>query len=292
MKHLICFIFSLCWASAYPLAAQQLPDSLAIGSMDYTLSRKYKSDFLNNKYLTLSHTLFFGREASIDRLKSDVAFGGVVRRTFDEEGNAMVITDSLLAERPSLKAVMEQKNSYPEVKVESSTDIAYREYASGMYYVLTTFQKAGVEERDTIGDQQWELHPDESKQIAGYEVRKATTHFRGRNYTAWYAPKIPIPAGPWKLGGLPGLILEAYDDVEEVIFSLTALNVPTQEAVLIKPPKTSVRMVDWPTFNAIRKKHTENINNMYRASIPLGAKPPKDYNRDVPALTLVSLEME
>jgi GLPGLI family protein len=38
------------------------------------------------------------------------------------------------------------------------------------------------------------------------------THFKGRGYTAWYAPSITNMEGPWKLGGLPGMILEAYDD--------------------------------------------------------------------------------
>jgi hypothetical protein len=35
--------------------------------------------------------------------------------------------------------------------------------------------------------------------------------FKGREYIVWYAPSIAYAEGPWKLGGLPGLILEAYD---------------------------------------------------------------------------------
>ncbi len=48
--------------------------------------------------------------------------------------------------------------------------------------------------------------------ICGYACKKATSSFRGRHWTAWYAPKIPISDGPWKLHGLPGLILCAYED--------------------------------------------------------------------------------
>ncbi|MCU0394851.1 MAG: GLPGLI family protein [Chitinophagaceae bacterium] len=40
---------------------------------------------------------------------------------------------------------------------------------------------------------------------------EATTPFRGRYYTAWYCPKIPVSNGPWKMGGLPGIILELQD---------------------------------------------------------------------------------
>lgn len=47
--------------------------------------------------------------------------------------------------------------------------------------------------------------------IAGYQCQKATGTLRGRMWTAWYSPDIPIQDGPWKLGGLPGLILGAAD---------------------------------------------------------------------------------
>lgn len=39
----------------------------------------------------------------------------------------------------------------------------------------------------------------------------ASAKFRGREWTVWYAPDIPLSAGPWKLCGLPGLILKAED---------------------------------------------------------------------------------
>ena len=53
----------------------------------------------------------------------------------------------------------------------------------------------------------------ESKKILGYTTYKATTTFRGRNYIAWFAPELPYNYGPWKLGGLPGLILKVENDL-------------------------------------------------------------------------------
>ena len=56
----------------------------------------------------------------------------------------------------------------------------------------------------------WKMEADTTT-ILTYTCQKATTTFRGRNYTAWFAPEIPSNNGPWKFGGLPGLILKIYD---------------------------------------------------------------------------------
>jgi GLPGLI family protein len=56
----------------------------------------------------------------------------------------------------------------------------------------------------------WELL-NETKKIGEFECMKATVTFRGRTYFAWYALDIPLPCGPWKARGLPGIILEFYE---------------------------------------------------------------------------------
>lgn len=66
-------------------------------------------------------------------------------------------------------------------------------------------------------EQEWKIE-DDTKVIGGYSCQKATTTFKGRNYEAWFSPDIPMPYGPWKLHGLPGLILAAKDEKGEVVF--------------------------------------------------------------------------
>lgn len=61
--------------------------------------------------------------------------------------------------------------------------------------------------REPIPTINWNL-TDSIKQVCGYFCKQATCTFRGRQWTAWYCD-IPQSVGPWKLNGLPGLILEA-----------------------------------------------------------------------------------
>jgi hypothetical protein len=63
----------------------------------------------------------------------------------------------------------------------------------------------------------WHITSDKAN-FAELHCQKATCHFKGRDYTAWFCPDLPVHVGPWKLTGLPGVIVEAYDAKKEVVF--------------------------------------------------------------------------
>lgn len=89
---------------------------------------------------------------------------------------------------------------------------------------------------DTILPIKWYITK-ESKKLSSIICQKAVGQFRGRNYTAWFAPSIPLPAGPSKLGGLPGIILEAYDDTNEVKYLFVSLDKITTTKAIETPKK-------------------------------------------------------
>lgn len=92
----------------------------------------------------------------------------------------------------------------------------YPQEESTLYYN----QAAGNEKyfyREPWSEIAWEIG-DSTKVILGYECIQAGTDYHGRHWTAWFAPEIPLPAGPWKLCGLPGLVLSASDSKGDYSF--------------------------------------------------------------------------
>lgn len=86
----------------------------------------------------------------------------------------------------------------------------------------------------------WELQ-DSVANICGHFCRSAIGSFRGRTYYVFYAEDIPVSAGPWKLSGLPGLILHAEVDDGKFIFHAKQIGPPTGAPILwTKYPYTKV----------------------------------------------------
>ena len=56
---------------------------------------------------------------------------------------------------------------------------------------------------------QCKIVEDSTATFLGYECIMAESDYHGRHWKACFAPELPMPFGPWKLHGLPGLILKA-----------------------------------------------------------------------------------
>ena len=57
----------------------------------------------------------------------------------------------------------------------------------------------------------WTL-TDDTLTVSGYLCQQATATFRGVEWRVWYTEEIPSSAGPWRLRGLPGLIVKAESE--------------------------------------------------------------------------------
>ena len=91
--------------------------------------------------------------------------------------------------------------------------------------------------------QEWTV-TDVYADIAGYRCQRAECDFRGRRWEAWFTTEIPFSEGPWKLRGLPGLILYARDTTGQYGFeavSVTDKPVPVNDYVYEHEKRTTYR---------------------------------------------------
>lgn len=95
-----------------------------------------------------------------------------------------------------------------------------------------------------VYEEQWEtpqwVYLNETRTIMGYLCYAARCHYRGREWKAYYTLEIPVDAGPWKLSGLPGLILQADDDSGSYSFECVAIIQQDGTEVMYMPQMSDV----------------------------------------------------
>ena len=87
---------------------------------------------------------------------------------------------------------------------------------------------------EAVAELDWQLEEGDSI-VCGYLCGRATTSFHGRTWHVWYTLDIPYSDGPWKLCGLPGLILKATDSTGE--FDFTAITIEEEHSDLERKNK-------------------------------------------------------
>jgi len=126
-------------------------------------------------------------------------------------------------------------------------------------YIATNM--GGFKYEESISKMKWKMLGRDSV-IAGYPCQLAETNFRGRTWKAWFTLDIPIPNGPWKLGGLPGLILKATDNTGWYDFDCAGIQNITTPPVAV-PKKNYEVMKPKEYFRLLRLRH-EHINEYFQ----------------------------
>lgn len=101
-----------------------------------------------------------------------------------------------------------------------------------LLYVFNCKSKVLIKEK--IIKPEWVIE-DSLKVIGGYNAQKATTQLYGRKWIAYFTTEIEKTISPWRLNGLPGTILEAYDESEKYFFSLDKIELIEKDIPLKKP---------------------------------------------------------
>lgn len=88
---------------------------------------------------------------------------------------------------------------------------------------------------EPMAEMTWEILPDSTGQILDHECVMARTDYHGRRWDVWFAPDLPVQDGPWKLHGLPGLILMAQsgDNFKIVAEDIGVSNMDVPEIYMV-----------------------------------------------------------
>ena len=108
----------------------------------------------------------------------------------------------------------------------------------------------------------WELS-DEVKEVNGIPSKQARGKLYGREWIVSYATDVPLPVGPWKLTGLPGLVTEAVTTDSLHHFTLISFALtPDDERPIIPSPSVasspSKKQSKKEVLNALHQCATNN----------------------------------
>ncbi|WP_353145872.1 GLPGLI family protein [Chryseobacterium sp.] len=170
------------------------------GEFTYLLKAKLNTltpDYKHEEFFSLqigNKRAFF---VSIQSLKRDSVFQALPIKTLENGAKLL-----------SSKGVSVPKTKFSFTIIQSNENIQYFNLV-GMS--ILTYKEPVIKN--------WKLI-DEKKIINTINCKKAEVTFKGRNWTAWYSSEIPLPYGPYKFSGLPGLIIKIIDDKGDYDFEL------------------------------------------------------------------------
>jgi len=115
-------------------------------------------------------------------------------------------------------------DEFPQFREESYCFVpeVWTNYPDGQVTVRDAIIPNIYETREERKPIAWTLS-DDTLTVGGYLCKTATCQLHGRKWTVHYSEDIPTSAGPWKLCGLPGLILKAEADGDIHRFTLASL---------------------------------------------------------------------
>ena len=134
--------------------------------------------------------------------------------------------------------------------------IEYKDLVNKVYFFKAPYI------RKTVKDDQYKISWNilsETKTILNYQCQRAICQFRGRDYIVYFTSEIPIPNGPFKFDGLPGLILEVLSLDEMVKIKATSVALKNEHD--IKNTFENNKTINWDDFQKEYKKVFNRVVN-------------------------------
>ena len=181
-------------------------------------------------------------------------------------------SDSLISEmgRKNPKSGSPRSMFGKENNIRPCWSVCFKDYKTGSFteYFRAPLRIKNYQYSEPFVNFNWTIYED-TLTVCGYLCQKAECDFRGRTYMAWFSTEIPINEGPWKFGGLPGLILKIYDKDKKFVFECTG----------VSNEKKPIKKYNYENYSEISRKALlklrNNICNNYYTTA--GIKIPEGY---------------
>lgn len=181
---------------------------------------------------------------------------------------SLALRDSVLASDAQRGASIEERTNH--AKQYGGGAVTYRIYKNYPSGKVSTFDQMGINKYRCEEDNekpQWALHADTAT-ILSYKCQKATCRFKGRSYEAWYTLEVPISEGPWKLTGLPGLIIKASDKSGAYTFECSGIEkVKTSQGIHL-PGGKGYEAISRKEMNSLYERFTKDPIGFIQSSFP------------------------
>ena len=145
--------------------------------------------------------------------------------------------------------------------------IIYRDRDKGETFDVITLLEKPVVLQDSLECQNWKIKSD-MKEIAGRICMNASYYdtLRGKEVIAWFALDLPIPIGPERYCGLPGMILEVNEANGAVVYTATSILLSNEKIEIEKPViKKNRKIINKQEYN---KRELDYINESKKLQRP------------------------
>jgi GLPGLI family protein len=141
--------------------------------------------------------------------------------------------------------------------------------------------------RENLPEIDWQIGR-EQKTIGDFTCVKAVGEFGGRTYDVWFTPEIPVGLGPYKLCGLPGLILAAESRDGRVKYAFRGYESPVADAPPLAKPTQGI-YISWEEFKTYVINRLLKVEAMSKPDLTAtNDDPPADYEIERNKFTIIS----
>ena len=212
-----------------------------------------KYETLDSAYLTVTYSLRY-RSSETDKTMSsedlmNLQMGRVYNAFFSSN-----LREADIANTESMKTSMYFSAGYATTLIGFDLLLSYKDSTLTETNRLP-FTTQVIEYTEHTPSISWQYTPYDTLTVMGYLCSAAICTHGGRVWKVYYTDMIPLPYGPWKLGGTPGLILKAMDTENNFVFEAAGLTRKPAPIIRYNWDRRKMKKDEWKKYESYIYEH-------------------------------------